>query len=55
MLRVNYGMIIANIVFCKGNVEEEDDILYLPWYMAIFFKQEGIPIGLTYKVDLNGL
>lgn len=43
------------IVFCKGNVEEEDNILYLPWYMAIFYKQEGIPMGLTYKVDLNGL
>ena len=27
----------------------------LPWYMAIFYKQEGIPMGLTYKVDLNGL
>ena len=43
------------IVFCKGNVEEEDGILYLPWYMAIFFKQEQIPEGLTYEVDLSGL
>ena len=43
------------IVFCKGNVEEEGNILYLPWYMAIFYKQEEIPMGLTYKVDLNGL
>lgn len=43
------------IVFCKGNVEEENGILYLPWYMAIFFKQAQIPEGLTYEVDLTGL
>lgn len=43
------------IVFCNGNVEEEDGILYLPWYMAIFFKQEQLPEGLTYEVDLSGL
>lgn len=43
------------IVFCKGNVEEEDGVLYLPWYMAIFFKQEQIPEGMTYEVDLSGL
>ena len=29
--------------------------LYLPWYMAIFFKQEQLSEGLTYEVDLSGL
>ena len=43
------------IVFCKDNVQIEDEILYLPWYMAIFFKQEPLLDGLMYKVDLSGL
>lgn len=43
------------IVFCKDNVQVEDGILYLPWYMAIFFKQEQLSEGLTYEVDLSGL
>ena len=43
------------IVFCKDNVQEEDGILYLPWYMAIFFKQEQLSEGMTYEVDLRGL
>ena len=43
------------IVFCKDNVQVEDGILYLPWYMAIFFKQEQLSKGLTYEVDLSGL
>ena len=43
------------IVFCKGNLEEENGILYLPWYMAIFFQQEQIQEGLIYKVDISGL
>lgn len=43
------------IVFCKDNVQEEDGVLYLPWYMAIFFKQERLPLELRYEVELNGL
>lgn len=43
------------IVFCKDNMQVEDGILYLPWYMAIFFKQEQLSEGLTCEVDLSGL
>ena len=43
------------IVFCKDNVQSEDGILYLPWYMAIFFKQKHLAKGFTYEVDLSGL
>lgn len=43
------------IVFCKDNIQEENGILYLPWYMAIFLKQEEIPEGIKYEVDLTGL
>lgn len=30
------------IVFCKDNVFQEGGILYLPWYMAIFFKRKHL-------------
>lgn len=43
------------IVFSKSNVEEENGILYLPWYMVIFYRQEVPQEQLIYKIDLNGL
>ena len=43
------------IVFCKDNVQVEDGIVYLPWYMAMFFRQEQLPEGMIYEVDLSGL
>lgn len=43
------------IVFCSDNVQVEDGILYLPWYMAMFFRLEQISKGLIYKVDLSCL
>ena len=43
------------IVFCKDNVFQEGGILYLPWYMAIFFKRKHLSEGFTFKVDLSGL
>ncbi len=30
-------------VFCKNNVEAEGKVRYLPWYMAMFLKQEQMP------------
>lgn len=43
------------IVFSKSNVEEENGILYLPWYMVIFYRQEVPQEQLIYRIDLNGL
>lgn len=43
------------IVFSKSNVEEEEEILYLPWYMIMFFRQEAEQESLIYKIDLTGL
>lgn len=43
------------IVFSKSNVEEEEEILYLPWYMIMFFRQETEQESLIYKIDLTGL
>lgn len=42
-------------VFCKGNIEEEDGILYLPWYTIMFYKPPQPPLGFKYEVDLSGL
>lgn len=43
------------IVFCQGNIEELDKVIYLPWYMIMFLKQERIAKGLIVEVDLSGL
>ena len=37
------------------NIEELDKVIYLPWYMIIFLKQERIAKGLIVEVDLSGL
>lgn len=50
----NWG-ISQGIVFCMGNIEQKGKILYLPWYMVLFFKQETISQGLVVDVDLSGL
>ena len=44
-----------SIVFCKSNVEKEDNILYLPWYMVMFFRQEKAPEKMIYEIDISGI
>ena len=44
-----------SIVLCKGNLEVEKDIVYLPWYMMIFVCPDTPPQGLIYQVDLSAL
>ncbi|MCD7814278.1 MAG: ATP-binding protein [Lachnospiraceae bacterium] len=43
------------MVFCEGNVEKEEDVEYLPWYMILFYKREEAPLGYLYQVDLSAL
>ncbi|MCD7955634.1 MAG: AAA family ATPase [Lachnospiraceae bacterium] len=43
------------IVFCEGNVEKEEGIHYLPWYMILFYQPEEAPLGYLYQVDLSAL
>ena len=43
------------IVFCKDNVTEEGEILYLPWYMICFYQMEEMPEQWIYQVDLSAL
>lgn len=42
-------------VFCKDNIQAENGILYLPWYMIMFVKPAKIPSGLLYEVDISEL
>lgn len=49
-----WGINKKAIVFCRGNVEKDKDILYLPWYMIMFLKQDTI-IDTKINLDLSGL
>ena len=42
-------------VFCKGNIEVDEKIIYLPWYMSMFFKKDAIEKAYFVDVDLSGL
>lgn len=42
-------------VFCKGNVEQDNDISYFPWYMVIFYKHDEVPTDMKFEIDLSGL
>lgn len=53
VLQVGQWNIPQGIVFCRGNVEEVQNILYLPWYMIMFFRQERIQKGMTVDVDVD--
>lgn len=48
----NFGRLL---VFCKGNVEREDKITYLPWYMVMFLEVAQIPLGSVHELDLSVL
>ena len=40
------------IVFCRGNLEVEDKVVYLPLYMSMFFKQESIDGLKVSKIEI---
>ncbi len=42
-------------VFCKDNIVTENDIIYLPWYMIMFYKPDKIDKGTKFEVDISGL
>lgn len=55
VLKVSDWKFNNTIVFCKDNIQKEERILYLPWYMIIFYQPEQIPTGMKFEVDLTGL
>ena len=42
-------------VFCKGNIEQEKETIYLPWYMSMFYKVKQIEQNQIFEIDLSGL
>ena len=48
----NFGKVL---VFCKGNIEKDGDVVYLPWYMIMFYKSEQMLDSQKFEVDLKGL
>ena len=42
-------------VFCRGNIEQCEKIIYLPWYMVMFYRQEELMQSQIYKIDLSAL
>ena len=47
-------------VLCSGNVETEDNVVYLPWYMIMFLKKKQLTDksnseNSKFKLDLREL
>ena len=53
--RVSQWQTGQSYVFCRGNIEKEDGVIYLPWYEIMFLKPDQPPKNLTYEVDISGL
>lgn len=45
----------TSYVFCKDNIQSENNIVYLPWYMIMFLKAPQIPEHIKVEIDLSGL
>ena len=43
------------IASCLGNLEQEQPVTYLPWYMIIFLKRNEIQKNTIFEVSLNGI
>ena len=53
--RVGQWQTGQSYVFCRGNIEKEDGVIYLPWYEIMFLKPDQPPEELIYKVDISRL
>jgi len=41
------------IVFCQDNLEKEEKLTYLPWYMVMFLNQEDLDESLKVKLEVD--
>lgn len=55
MMKTDNWSFGEKIVFCKGNIRKQGEILYLPWYMIMFYRPDPVPEGYIYEVDLSAL
>lgn len=42
-------------VLCGDNIQMEERITYLPWYLVMFIKREQLPPNSIYEVDVSAL
>ncbi len=49
-LNINSWSLNKGIVFCMNNIQKDNNIVYLPWYMIMFFKQKTLQ---DLKIDLH--
>ncbi|MDD3402771.1 MAG: AAA family ATPase [Hespellia sp.] len=54
-LSMEQWQIENGIVFCSGNLEKQNHITYLPWYMSMFLEQKKVETGFIVDVNLEGL
>ena len=43
------------LVFCRGNIEQNGGVTYLPWYMIMFYKPRRLPQSTKFEIDLSAL
>lgn len=55
LLKVTEWKFKNSFVFCKGNVEIENNISYMPWYMVMFLTSPKSPENLKVDIDLSAL
>lgn len=55
MLKKDAWVFKDKYVLCKDNIQKEDGITYLPWYLVMFLKPQQLPERLIYEVDLSDL
>lgn len=55
MLAVDEWSIPEALVLCKGNVQANSNVTYLPLYMTMFLKPTALPEHLKHEVDLSAL
>ena len=54
VMKVKDWNIDKAFVLCKGNVEQNEKVIYLPWYMMMFIKQPKID-KMIYKIDVKNV
>lgn len=42
-------------VLCGDNIQVEERITYLPWYLVMFIKRQQLPSNTIYEVDVSAL
>ena len=55
VLSVDEWYLKEAIASCLGNIEQEQPVTYLPWYMIIFLKRNEIQKNTIFEVSLNGI